>query len=207
MGKVHPSDSKPALITPLWPLCRTRLFRTNNGVESLLRTHSESTRSLADRLNRRVLEAAMVGAGMSTVDGETANRYRLLTDADVSSGNRTETRRRLERDGVDVAHLETDLVSYQAVRSYLKEYRSAEYESADRSNRVSNVVDAVQRLTSRTQSVAQKRRRQPVETNRVSIREFHLFVDISVLCEECNTQYGYVELPEDGRCECQSEWL
>jgi hypothetical protein len=165
----------------------------------------ESLRSLANRFNKGLLEAAMADAEISTVDGEVDNLYRLLTNDDVSSGNRTETRRRLERNGVDIDQLETDFVSYQAIRSYLKEYRGAEYDSDDGSKRIPNVVDAVQRLTSRTQTVAETNLTQLVETNRVSIGEFRLFVDISVLCEECDTQYGYVELLRKGSCECQSK--
>jgi predicted transcriptional regulator len=165
----------------------------------------ESLRSLADRFNKRLLEETMVDAGMSTIEGEIDNLYRLLTDDDVSSGARTEARMRLTRNGVDVDGLERDFVTYQAIRSYLKDYRGTEYEGTDDRTRVESVVETIQRLRSRTRSVAQKSLSQLADTGHLSIGEFRVFVDITVLCEECNTQYGIVELLEAGRCDCRLE--
>ncbi|WP_380676188.1 rod-determining factor RdfA [Salinigranum sp. GCM10025319] len=165
----------------------------------------ESLRTLADRFNKRLLETAMNDAGMSVVDGEVDNLYRLLNADDVSSGNRTEARRRLERNGVDVDQLEQDFVTYQAVRSYLKDVRGAAYERKQDGNRVENVAETIQRLKSRTQSVAEKNIDQLVKSEQVSIGEYQLFIDVSILCEECNTQYGLVEFLENGRCDCHTE--
>ena len=83
----------------------------------------ESLRSLADRFNRRVLAAGMEAAGLTPLDGEVDNTYRLLTDDKVSAGMRTQVERRLERDGVDIEELRTDFVSHQAVHTYLTDDR------------------------------------------------------------------------------------
>ncbi|AQL44347.1 hypothetical protein BV210_17200 [Halorientalis sp. IM1011] len=165
----------------------------------------ESLRALADRFNERLLDAAITDAGMSTVDGEVANIYRLLTDDDVSSGNRIEARRRLEQHGVDVDQLERDFVTYQAIRSYLKEYRDAQYESDSQADRTESVVDTIQRLKSRTRSVAERSLDQLRGTDRITLGEFRLFIDISVHCEECETQYEFVDLVKRGGCECEAE--
>ncbi|WP_136718319.1 rod-determining factor RdfA [Halorientalis salina] len=165
----------------------------------------ESLRALADRFNERLLEAAITDAGMSTVDGEVANIYRLLTDDDVSSGNRIEARRRLEQHDVDVDKLEQDFVTYQAIRSYLKEYRDARYEGKNQADRKDSVIDTIQRLKSRTRSVAEQSLDQLRGADRITLGEFRLFLDISVHCEECNTQYEFVELIKRGGCDCQSE--
>lgn len=165
----------------------------------------ESLRSLADRFNERLLEAAITDAGMSTVDGEVTNIYRLLTDNDVSSGNRIEARRRLEQHDVDVDQLEGDFVTYQAIRSYLKEYRDAQYEDESQADRTESVIDTIQRLKSRTRSVAEQSLDQLRGNGHITLGEFRLFIDINVHCEECNTQYGFVELVKRGGCDCQSE--
>jgi hypothetical protein len=162
----------------------------------------ESLRTLADRFNERLLEAAMTDAGLSTVDGEIANMYRLLTDDNVSSGNRTEARRRLEREGIDVDRLETDFVTYQAIRSYLTEYRDAEYDDEGDRSRPERVVQTIQRLTSRVRSVAERNLAQLRGTDRLTLGEFRLFVEISVLCEDCGSQYELVELLTRGGCDC-----
>lgn len=165
----------------------------------------ESLRSLADRFNRRLLDAAMAEAGRSPVDGEVENMYRLLTGEDVSSGNRTEARSRLERAGVDIDRLERDFVSYQAIRSYLTEYRDAAYERDEKTTTVTDAIETIQRLESRIRAVTEKRLERLAASDRLTIGEFRIFVDVSVLCEDCNTQYGVIELLREGRCDCGRE--
>lgn len=165
----------------------------------------ESLRSLADRFNRRLLAAAMTEAGESPLDGELDNLYRLLTDEDVSSGNRTEARKRLEQAGVDAEQLETDFVSYQAIRSYLKEYRGADYEQDDDTTSVERVIERVQRLESRTRSVARKGLATLRNNDQIALDEFRVFVTVEVMCERCGRQSGLVELLRAGGCECRAE--
>lgn len=165
----------------------------------------ESLRALADRFNKRLLDAAITDAGMSTVDGEVANIYRLLTDEDVSSGNRIEARRRLEQHGVHVDQIERDFVTYQAIRSYLKEYRDAQYEDGNSADRTDSVIDTIQRLKSRTRSVAERSLDQLRGAGHITLGEFRLFIDVSVHCEECETQYEFVELVKRGGCDCEAE--
>ncbi|MFB6195205.1 MAG: rod-determining factor RdfA [Haloplanus sp.] len=165
----------------------------------------KSLRDLADFFNKRLLESAMTSAGISTVSGEVANLYRLLTDDDVSSGMRTEARNRLERDGVDVEQLERDFVTYQAIRSYLTKYRDASYEQPSGSEQVENVLDSVQRLRSRLRSITEGSLDRLRSTGRITLGEFRLFVDIDVLCEDCGAQYGVVDLLERGGCDCKED--
>jgi hypothetical protein len=165
----------------------------------------ESLRDLADRFNRRLLGSALTAAGTATVSGEVDNLYRLLTADDVSSGMRTEARARLERDGVDVEGLEGDFVTYQAIRSYLTEYRDAEYEEPSDSEQVESVVDTIQRLRSRLRSIAEGSLDRLRSTDRLTLGTFRLFVDVDVLCEDCGAQYGAVELLERGGCDCADD--
>jgi hypothetical protein len=166
-------------------------------------TERTSLRDLADLFNERLLRSAMSSAGVSTVSGEVSNIYRLLTDDDVSSGMRTEARARLERDGVDVDRLERDFVSYQAVRSYLTKYRDAEYEGPSEEEQVGRVLDSIQRLRARLQSITESSLDRLRSTDRITLGEFRLFVDVDVLCEECGAQYGVADLLERGGCDCE----
>lgn len=163
----------------------------------------ESLRTLADRFNRRLLESRVDDAGLSTLDGEVTNLYRLLTSDEVSSGMRTEARKRLEQGGIDVDRLEREFVSYQAMRTYLKEYRGASYDGEPGRTRVRNEIESIQRLRSRIRSVAETSLVGLRRTGRLSLGEFRLFVEVDVLCEDCNTQYGLVELLERGGCRCE----
>lgn len=161
-----------------------------------------SLRDLADLFNHRLLEVAMERTGMSTVDGEVDNLYRLLTADDVSSGMRTEARARLERDGVDIEQLERDFVTYQAIRSYLKDYRGATYERTADADRIENVTTTVRQLRSRLQSVTEGSLEQLRDTSRLTLGDFRVFIDVDVLCEDCGAQYGVIELLQRGSCEC-----
>lgn len=165
----------------------------------------ESLRSLADRFNKRLLQVAITDAGTSTLDGEVANLYRLLTSDDVSSGQRAETRHRLQWEGVDVDKLKSDFVTHQAIQSYLKNYRGADYKRPSDETRIENGIETIQRLTTRTRLVAEKSLDHFRSISAISLGEFRVFVEIDVLCEECNSQYGIVELLEQGGCNCEHE--
>lgn len=162
-----------------------------------------SLRDLADLFNRRLIESALTAAGTSTVSGEVENLYRLLTDDDVSSGMRTEARARLERDGIAVDELERDFVTYQAIRSYLTNYRDAEYEESSGNDQVETVLETIQRLRSRLRSITEGSLDRLRSTDRLTLGNFRLFVDVDVLCEDCGAQYGVVDLLERGGCDCE----
>lgn len=146
----------------------------------------------------------MTEAGMSSLDGEVENIYRLLTDDDVSSGMRTDARRRLDRNGVDVESLESDFVSYQAIRTYLKDVRNAEYDDSPDPDRVEKVAESVRRLRSRTTTVAEGNLDQLRNADELTLGESRVLVDINVLCEDCGNQYSYDELLERGGCDCET---
>jgi len=86
------------------------------------------------------------------LEGEVENIYRLLTDETVSSAERTRGRRRLEQADVDVDKLEDDFVTYQAIRTYLTEYREAAYERRD-VDPIEQEVSNLQQLRGRVVSV------------------------------------------------------
>jgi hypothetical protein len=160
-----------------------------------------SLRDLADDFNRELLGAAMAEAGVQSLDGEVENTYRLLTDDDVTQADRTRTQRRLERDGVDVERLQRDFVTYQAVRTYLREYRDASY-APDTRDRTEVERENIQRLRGRTLTVTDSKLDQLQQSGDIAPSEYRTFVEINVLCEDCGAQYGVDELLERGGCGC-----
>lgn len=165
-------------------------------------TERKSLRDLADLFNREVLTTAMEEAGMDPLDGEVENTYRLLTSEDVSSGVRTEARKRLERHGVDIDRIESDFVTYQAIRTYLRDVRDATYEKPSAEDRIESVDETIKRLQSRTVSVTQEKLGQLAETEQVELGQFRILLDLQVFCEDCGTQYEVGELLERGGCNC-----
>lgn len=165
----------------------------------------KSLRQLAKYFNKQLLTASMEKTNVLPLDGEVDNIYRILTSDSVSSGQREEVRNRLQREGINVDQLKSDFVTYQAIRSYLKEYRNAEYEAPSNEERVENVQETVQQLSSRTQIVTEEGIKRLKESSTVTLGEFRVLVDVNILCNDCNTQYSVPELLDQGGCNCNSK--
>lgn len=162
-----------------------------------------SLRELADLFNQRLLEETMRDHDMAPLAGEVENIYELLTEEDVSSADRTRTRRRLEREDVDVEKLTEDFVSYQAIRTYLKEHRGAEYSRAE--DRSDAAARTIQQMRSRTATITESKLTQLREADALDVGEFRVMVDVRVICEECGARYAISDLLERGGCECGAE--
>lgn len=160
-----------------------------------------SLRELADHVNRKVLERALQAADVGTLSGEIENLYRLLTDDATSTADRTRARRRLEREGVDVDRLRDDFVTYQSVRTYLKNHRGAEY-TASESDAVDQATTTVHQLRSRLQTVAESKLKRMDETGNVDIGSPGAMVTVQVVCEECGRQFPFDEFVDRGHCDC-----
>jgi hypothetical protein len=172
---------------------------TGEGVERM------SLRDLAEFFNKRLLEQALLDAGMSALESDVQTTYENLTGDDVSTGVRTDTRTRLERNGIDVDALDQDFVTYQAIRSYLKEWRGAEYEGLSDQEKIEKDLQSIQRLMTRTLSVTEERIEKLRDTGRIDLDDFEVFLDAQVLCQQCGTQYAVAELLEQGGCSCQRD--
>lgn len=162
-----------------------------------------SLRDLAGWFNQQLLKQAMEDAGVTPVDGEVSNNYRLLTDDNISEGDRIQLRRKLEQAGVDVDTLLDDFVTYQAIRTYLKEVRNATYDRTKKSS-VDSVQQRIDRLVGRTTSVTEGQLKQLQAASNFAVGSIRVLVDVQVYCEECNSQYEVAELLERGGCDCDN---
>jgi hypothetical protein len=164
----------------------------------------ESLRDLAMRLNKRILESALHDAGETTLEGEVENTYHLLTNDEVSPGDQKRAKRQLERKGIDAAALVSDFVSYQAIRTYLKDYRDAQPGTAEPDRRES-AVETIQRLRSRLIAVAEDRLRGLQSAGRISVGDFRVILDFQIMCEDCGTQKEFTSFIRQGGCNCTSQ--
>ena len=164
-----------------------------------------SLRDLAEYFNRELLRAAMAEAGMTTLDGEVANTYRLLTAEDVSTGVRTQAETTLERNGIDPQRLRTDFVSHQAIHTYLTKQRGVEHSSEPVGDRAGKTERTIRRLGSRLVAVAEKRLRSLRDAGTITLGTFSVLVDVRVVCEDCGTHTDVPTLLGDGGCDCDTE--
>ena len=165
----------------------------------------QSLRELADHFNRELLRAAMAEAGMTTLEGEVANTYRLLTAEDVSTGVRTQAETTLERNGIDPQRLRTDFVSHQAIHTYLTKQRGVEHPSEPVGDRAGKTERTIRRLGSRLVAVAEKRLRSLRDAGTITLGTFSVLVDVRVVCEDCGTHTDVPTLLGDGGCDCDIE--
>lgn len=161
-----------------------------------------STRELATLVNQRVLAAALETAAVSYKEGEVENTYRLLTDDDVTSGTRVQTRNELERDGVPVEQVESDFISHQTVYNHLTGCLEASLESPSDEKRLERGAEKLGALQNRTEAVTTDTVAQLKRNDVVEIGEFDVLVSVTVTCEDCHQQYTIRELLEERVCEC-----
>lgn len=159
-----------------------------------------SLRKLAAYFNRELLRAALRNAGVKTVDGEVANFYRLLTDEDASAADRTRVRRRLEQKGVDVEEVQSEFVSYQAIRTYLQNHRNATYD-ADDNHRLAGLQTTVTQLQNRLVTVTESRLKQ-VNGSEIEIGDPNVIANVQLNCTACGRRFSVDELSEGVTCDC-----
>jgi hypothetical protein len=161
-----------------------------------------SLRDLSSFLNREVLERAMERNGMNPLDGEVENVYRLLTDADVSRGERTRLRKRLEREGIDVEAVEKSFVSHPTIGSHLTDCLGVEQEDKEETDPIERASERVLKLQNRSEAVMVNTLEQLVDGGDLRGGELSVFVDARVMCETCGTQSEIRHFIENGGCEC-----
>jgi hypothetical protein len=169
------------------------------------RSDGESLRELADYFNTEILAAALADTGQQRLEGEASHYYNLLTNDDVTAGMRTQTERRLEREGIDVDSLTDDFVSHQAVHTYLTKFRDIEYPEEETGDRIESARETLQQLRSRTQAVTDTTVDSLRKNNAVDLGDYNVFVGIQIMCIDCQHQYSFDELLEEGRCQCAGE--
>ena len=161
----------------------------------------KSLRDLASYFNQQLLQRTLEEMNVQYLDGEIENTYRLLTGDEVSSAESTRVKRRLERDGIDVDALETDFVTYQAIRSYLRDHRGAEYTPVE-TDPLERETTNTQKLRGRMATVTEGKLEQLRASDELTLGEFRTLADIRVVCEDCNTQFDVLNLLNRGGCNC-----
>ena len=131
-----------------------------------------------------------------TGEGERRHSLREL----AALFNRRVLRAAMERAGVDMDALFDDFVSHQAIHTYLRQSRNAEYERGG--DQVEKDAETLGRLRSRAAAVSERTLERLRDTGRIDLGAFDVHVDVRVFCEDCGTERGVIELLRDGGCAC-----
>lgn len=163
-----------------------------------------STRKLATYTNRLILEEALERAGIPTKEGEIENTYRLLTDDDVSSGTKVQTRNELQRDGVPIDQVESAFVSHQTVYNHLTDCLGASVETPSDEERLERSEQKLSALQNRTGVVTNDTIAQLERNDIVEIGDFNVTVSVTVTCEDCFQEYTVRDLLDRQSCGCKT---
>jgi hypothetical protein len=161
----------------------------------------QSLRSLEEWFNTQIMHQALIDAGQQPVEEEPRNLYYFLTGEDVSSGDRTQVTQRLERNGLDVAALEDDFVTYNAIYSYLTEVRGVS-KSKGADTPVANARDRVQRLEARLKSVASDVFCSLQSAGHIADSNIDIVTKTTIVCKDCGRSYDIDEYTSNRGCDC-----
>lgn len=162
-----------------------------------------SLRELTDEFNKRILTEKFERVDEYVNDVEIEHTYDILTDEDISAGNRVEKRNELEQLGIDMDELETEFVTHQALYTYLTKIRGAEYErNIDTDEAIQRNIDTLRRLQSRTITVTKDTVDRMCDADRDIDEKYDIAVDVTVSCYLCGKYFSAVELVEMGGCPC-----
>lgn len=161
----------------------------------------KSLRDLETVFNRELITAVMREAGEDPLPGEVETIYEGLRSETARIGLVEDVRGRLDRIGIDVEELERSLVSYQAIRTYLTEYREVSHETPD-SEPTETTRTSIEKLTGRLQAVTEQRLSDLANRGELTLGEFRVLVNVQVYCEECGTQQSVEDVLTTGGCSC-----
>lgn len=160
----------------------------------------QSLRELADLVNRRIVESVLERTGNPPLPGEISTVYRALA-GEADSATERDVSNRLEKREVNETELASDLVSYQAVRTFLTSVRGAEYEAAA-TDPVEATRDRIQGLRGRLRAVTAGQLEELSAKTDVTLGDPRVLVQVQVYCAECGRQFDVEQLLERGGCDC-----
>ncbi|CCC40567.1 rod-determining factor RdfA [Haloquadratum walsbyi] len=161
----------------------------------------ESLRDLADRVNNRLIHAA-VDDSLTLLDGEAENIRRLLTDDDVTMGERTETRQNLKHKGIDINHLESSLISYQSVYNYFKRDRNISRKSQETTQDPTSSLEPIQKLANRLRAIVTNNIDQWTRKNVVTDGSYDVDVAVWITCQDCGERWSPAAFLDESGCQC-----
>lgn len=165
------------------------------------KANGASLRDLETLVNHRLLKQAFIDAGNPLLPGEVETIYTLLTDSEVSKGTEIQLQNRLETEGIEAESIVADFVSYQTVRTHLKECLDVD---TGRQQAVS--IDSERKtmfgILGRTEQIIQDSVDRLAAADELDTGSLSVSVTARVSCENCAHSYSLDELLAEESCAC-----
>lgn len=161
-----------------------------------------SVRGLTRTLNEEIIGAELAAESVSHVKWSRSPVYEALHTDELSEAEEIEIRRELDRVGVDVQKLSSDLVSHQTVYRHLTQCLDASKgDDQTPEERREKAKDTVYALQQRTELVTET----TVETLRsagvADLGDVEVLVDLQVVCDTCGRSMDFERAITEG-CDC-----
>jgi hypothetical protein len=165
----------------------------------------DSLRDLAEYFNKQLLKAVIDRSEVEPLSVEVDNLYRIFTGDDVSQGVRQETLTHLEQHGIDVESLKGDLVTYQAIRTYLQNVRNVDSptDTHDGPSHRSAKQSTIQQLSSRLNTVTTAALTELKNAGHLTLGDFEVIVSVNVHCADCQSRLSISNILREGGCHCE----
>lgn len=161
-----------------------------------------SVRRLTDELNESVVESALNDANVGRVEWSRTPVYEALHADELAEAETIEIRRELDRAGVDVEQLSSDLVSHQSVYRHLTGCLDASKDD-DRTpeDRRETARDTVYALQQRTEVVTESTLETLRSAGVTDLGDVEVLVDLQVVCGDCGRSMDFEGAVTEG-CGC-----
>jgi len=166
----------------------------------------DSLRDLAEYFNKQLLRKSLEDEKVNSTEAVISDHYHTLTSDDVTSGVRQERRSQLKRQGVDIDSLEEDFISYQSMRTYLRNFRRATppEKTISPEDHREQKYNTIQQLRSRLNAVTEKSLTELRQADHLTLGDFEVVITVRVRCSDCGTRAPVTDLLTDGSCDCSS---
>lgn len=174
--------------------------------EELCNQHQEadaSLRELEEYVNKRILERALEDVDIALLSG-VDEVYRVLTATDVTAGEQAETQERLRQAGVDIDQIKEDFVTYQTVRTHLRQSLNIDT-GVTTTFDIDNAQTTIRRLQSRSEAVITQTLNRLRTTGKIDTGDLDIVISVRATCHECGHSYRLRDLLMQGHCRCSSE--
>lgn len=163
-----------------------------------------SVRQLARELNEDLIESRLAGASLSNVEWSLSPVYEALHTDELSEAEAIEIRRELDRAGVAVEELSSDLVSHQTVYRHLTGCLDAtRSDNRTPDERRESARDTVYALQQRTELVTESTIETLLSAGVADLGDPEVVVDLQVVCGDCGRSMDFETAITDG-CDCHT---
>lgn len=164
-----------------------------------------SVRQLAENLNKEIIEAALTAVNASQVQWSRTPIYEALRTDELSDAEEIQIRRELDRTGVELEKLSSDLVSHQTVYRHLTQCLDISKDNEKTpEERIETAKETVFALQQRTEAVTENTIETLQTADVTDIGEPEVLVDIRVVCEECGRSVDFQTAISNG-CHCNND--